>query len=88
MIASWGLAGGFEIKDNGDDGVEDVGNPHGHKGGGDARHGEGGRDGHEQNVAEAQYEAEADVHAHAAFYFFDERAIPITVRMKAAAHMA
>lgn len=59
----------FAVEDDGYDGVEQVGNPHGHEGRGEAGYGEGLRDGHEQDVAETKHESDADVEAHAAFGF-------------------
>lgn len=63
------LSGGFAVEDDGDDAVDDVWNPHGNHRGREARYRKGGCDGHKQQVAEGQHEADADIDAHAASYF-------------------
>ena len=61
------LSGGSAVKVDGDEGVDDVGNPHGHSWRGVAADGECLRYCHKEDVGEAEDESDADVQPHAAF---------------------
>ena len=63
-----GSAACAHVEHYGHYGEDGVGNPHGHQRRRQPRQGEGLRYGHEQDVAEAEHQSYADVHAHTAFH--------------------